>query len=179
VQGGYNWQFANWVLGVEGDFAWTSINANDATVSLINQAVITHPSPHVRDLATVTGRFGYTFGDLLLFGKAGWAWASTTDNAFTTNGTTTILTQTLSATRSGWTVGGGVELGFLQNWSVKIEGDYLAFGSRTFGSLVTSGNAEIPTGSILQREHDANIWVIKAGVNYHFNWGGPPVVAKY
>jgi outer membrane immunogenic protein len=129
-------------------------------------------------LATATGRFGYTFGDLLLYGKAGWAWASTTDNAFTTAGTTPILFQTLSSTRSGWTVGGGLELGFWQNWSVKMEGDYMAFGTRTLGSFVTSGNAEIPTGSVLLRSHDTNIWVAKAGINYHFNWGGP-VVANY
>ena len=55
----------------------------------------------------------------------------------------------------------------------------MGFGKRTLGSFVTSGNAEIPTGSILQREHDANIWVIKGGVNYHFNWGAAPLVANY
>jgi outer membrane immunogenic protein len=179
VEAGYNWQLQNWVLGVEGDFSWTNITANDAIGSVVTTTIVAHPSPDVRDLATVTGRFGYTFGDLLLFGKAGWAWANTTDNAFTTNGTTTILTQTASETRSGWTVGGGLELGFLQNWSVKFEGDYIGFGTRTSGSLVTFGNAQVPTGSILLREHDTNIWVLKAGVNYHFNWGAAPLVAKY
>jgi outer membrane immunogenic protein len=133
----------------------------------------------VTDLATITGRFGYAFDKLLLFGKAGWGWARTSDNAFTTAAGVPILTQTLSATRSGWTAGGGVEFGFWQSWSAKFEADYMGFGKRTLGSFVTSGNAEIPTNSVLLRDHDTNIWVVKAGVNYHFNWGAAPVLAKY
>jgi outer membrane immunogenic protein len=183
VQAGYNWQLpSNFVLGVEGDFSFTDFStapALNAIVSVIDPNVISHPDPRVTDLATITGRIGYAFDKLLIFGKAGWGWARTTDNAFTTDAGATILTQTLSATRSGWTAGGGVELGLWQNWSAKLEGDYMGFGKRTLGSLVTSGNAEIPTGSVLLRDHDTNIWVVKAGVNYHFNWGAAPVLARY
>ncbi len=192
VQAGYNWQFTNWVFGIEGDFSWADINAShnigpngsaiagsNAIVSVVDPNVISNPDPRVTDLATITGRFGYAFDRVLLYGKAGWAWAKTSDNAFTTDTGATILTQTLSATRSGWTAGGGVEWGLWQNWSIKIEGDFMGFGKRTLGSFVTSGNAEIPTGSVLLRDHDTNIWVVKAGANYHFNWGAAPLVAKY
>ena len=184
VQAGYNWQLpSNWVLGVEGDYSFadfsTAPQAN-AIVSAVDPDVISHPDPRVRDLATITGRFGYAFDKLLLFGKAGWGWARTSDNAFTTDATgATILTQTLSATRSGWTAGGGVEFGFWQHWSAKFEGDYMGFGKRTLGNFVTSGDVQIPTGSILLRDHDTNIWVIKGGFNYHFNWGAAPLVANY
>ena len=191
VQAGYNWQLpSNWVLGVEGDysfadFAGTNFNGGNATgsnviASVINPNIISNPQPRVTDLATITGRFGYAFDKLFLFGKAGWGWARTTDNAFTTDATgATILTQTLSATRSGWTAGGGVEFGFWQHWSAKFEGDYMGFGKRTLGNFVTSGDVQIPTGSILLRDHDTNIWVIKGGFNYHFNWGAAPLVANY
>jgi outer membrane immunogenic protein len=194
VQAGYNWQLlSNWVLGVEGDYSFADFagtkgtgafaTGSNAIASVINPNVISNPDPRVNDLATITGRFGYAFDRLFVFGKAGWAWARTTDNAFTTDSTTgtpvPILFQTLSATRSGWTAGGGVEFGFWQNWSAKFEGDYMGFGRRTLGSFVTSGNAEIPTGSILLRDHDTNIWVIKGGFNYHFNWGAAPLVANY
>jgi outer membrane immunogenic protein len=183
VQAGYNWQFANWLVGVEGDFSFTSfggsVSGGDNIVSLVDSNFVAHPSPRVNDLATITGRFGYTFGRVLLFGKAGWGWARTTDNSFTTNAGTTVEAQTLSATRSGWTAGGGVELGLWPNWSAKIEYDYMGFGTRTLGSFVTTGDAQIPTGSILLRDHDTNIQVVKAGVNYHFNWGAAPVLANY
>ena len=35
-----------------------------------------------------------------------------------------------SKTRAGWTVGGGVEWAFSQNWSTKIEYDFYDFGTR-------------------------------------------------
>ena len=183
VQAGYNWQLpSNWVLGVEGDYSFadfsTAPQAN-AIVSAVDPDVISHPDPRVRDLATITGRFGYAFDKFLVFGKAGWGWARTTDNAVTTDTGVPILNQTLSATRSGWTAGAGVEFGFWQNWSAKFEGDYMGFGKRTLASHVISGDAEIPTGSILLRDHDTNIWVIKGGINYHFNWGAAPLVANY
>ena len=188
VQAGYNWQLpSNWVLGVEGDYSFadfTGFNGtgasngsgvvetgSNAIVSAINGNIVSNPQPKVSELATITGRFGYAFDRVLLFGKAGWAWARTSDNAFTTDTGVPILSQTLSATRSGWTAGGGVEFGFWHNWSVKIEGDYMGFGKSTLASHVTSGDAEIPTGSVLLRDHDTNIWLVKAGANYHFNWG--------
>jgi outer membrane immunogenic protein len=195
VQAGYNWQLpSNWVLGVEGEYSFTNFTASNnigpngsgsagsnAIVSVVNPNIVSFPDPRVTDLAAITGRFGYAFDRVLFYGKAGWAWARTSDNAVTTNILTgvPILSQTLSATRSGWTAGGGVEFGFWHNWSIKLEGDYMGFGKRTLGSLVTSGDAAIPTGSILLREHDTNIWVVKAGFNYHFNWGAAPLVANY
>ena len=57
--------------------------------------------------------------------------------------------------------------------SIPLASDYMGFGKRTLASHVISGDAEIPTGSIL-RDHDTNIWVIKGGINYHFNWGAAP-----
>src|SRR5579862_7287529 len=39
LQAGYNWQFQNWVLGVEGEFSWADIKANDPIVSLITTTV--------------------------------------------------------------------------------------------------------------------------------------------
>jgi opacity protein-like surface antigen len=36
-----------------------------------------------------------------------------------------------SETRTGWTVGGGIEWAFWSNWSAKAEYDYYDFGTRT------------------------------------------------
>lgn len=32
VTGGYNWQFGNWVAGVEADWSWTDINGSVSVV---------------------------------------------------------------------------------------------------------------------------------------------------
>ena len=119
-------------------------------------------------IATATGRLGYTFGRLgegMVYAKGGAAWAN---NRYQFNGQ--VLTSPsfvtpfnfgASETRVGWTVGAGVEWAVWENWSVKLEYDYLDFGSRTvtFNDPL-SGAANI---SVSQR-----ISEVKLGVNYRF-----------
>lgn len=71
-------------------------------------------------------------------------------------------------TRTGWTVGAGVEVGFAPNWSAKLEYNYMDFGNdrASFG----------PTDAF---NIDQQMHVVKAGINYRFGWGGPPVSARY
>jgi outer membrane immunogenic protein len=63
--------------------------------------------------------------------------------------------------RDGYTVGGGLEYLFAQNWSGKIEYQYYNFGRRNF-----TFNGQFNPG-VLNEEQ-----TIKAGLNYHFNFGG-------
>lgn len=71
--------------------------------------------------------------------------------------------------RNGYTVGAGLEYMFAQNWSAKIEYQFYDFGSASF----IAPAALAPFGSFRTEDH-----VVKAGINYRFNWGGP-VVARY
>ena len=77
----------------------------------------------------------------------------------------------LPAIARGGTVGVGIEYGFTPNWSAKIEYDYIAFGTRN--TAFTS-----PVGPFTEDVRQ-NISLVKAGVNYRFNWGGAPLMAKY
>jgi len=142
VQAGYDYQFApNWVMGLEANYSFKDTNSNFAN----------------RGLGSVTGRLGYTWGPALLYVKGGYGWAdSRFSNGFGGNGG-----------RDGYTVGGGLEYLFTQNWSGKIEYQYFDFGTVNF---VTPAAV---AGSFRNDEH-----TIKAGINYRFGWGGP-VVAKY
>ena len=63
----------------------------------------------------------------------------------------------------------GLEYMFTQNWSGKLEYQYYNFGNASF----TTPAALAPFGSFRTDDH-----VVKAGINYRFNWGGP-VVARY
>jgi outer membrane immunogenic protein len=79
---------------------------------------------------------------------------------------------------------------FLPNWSAKVEYLYYDLGSVTQNfALVASdpiygpdqasgGGANAIFGGQVRARINGNI--VRAGVNYHFNWGAPaPVVAKY
>src|SRR5215468_9641006 len=64
-------------------------------------------------------------------------------------------------TRVGWTVGAGVEWAVWDNWSVKLEYDYLDFGSRT----VTFNDPLLGANNI---SISRRISEVKLGVNYRF-----------
>ncbi len=70
--------------------------------------------------------------------------------------------------RTGWTVGGGVEWMFVPHWSVFLEGNYMDFGS-------TNRNLVSPVGSVCQFgcgfSAKATATTVLVGVNYRFNWG--------
>ncbi|MGN6410080.1 MAG: outer membrane protein [Nitrobacter sp.] len=140
VQVGYDTQFSpNWVFGLEANYSFLDTGSSFAN----------------RGLGSVTGRLGYTWGPALLYVKGGYGWA---DSRFT-NGFAG------SGGRDGYTVGGGLEYLFTQNWSGKIEYQYYDFG--TVNVL-----APAPAFSFRNDEH-----TIKVGLNYRFNWGAPAPLA--
>jgi outer membrane immunogenic protein len=111
---------------------------------------------------TVRGRAGFlATPTLLLYGTAGFAYGGVSD-AWTG----------YSNTRTGWTAGGGVEWMFMPNWSAKLE--YL------FMDLDSGGATGQWTGFQFGYHDHPQVNIVRAGINYHFNWGAPaPVVAKY
>src|SRR4029453_19133842 len=79
-------------------------------------------------------------------------------------------------TRWGWTVGGGIEWAFSQNWSVAGEYRHTDFGNRALTFNVPDGFGGVfVTGTSSQR---LTVDQATARLNYRFNWGGP-VVARY
>ena len=65
----------------------------------------------------------------------------------------------LSANRSGWNAGVGLEYMLGSRWSAKLEYDYLDFGSSTLGFVTPFGNG---------MTFKTQINELKAGVNYHW-----------
>jgi outer membrane immunogenic protein len=132
-------------------------------------------------IATATGRLGYTFGRLgqgMVYAKGGAAWArdkyqfsgqvSTTACGvvqiacvFTNPTVITPFNFAASETRLGWTVGAGVEWAFWDAWSVKLEYDFLDFGSRT----VTFNDPVLGPANVNVSQR---ISEVKLGVNYRF-----------
>jgi outer membrane immunogenic protein len=91
------------------------------------------------------------------------------------NGTVDNTSAVANFWRTGFVVGVGVEWGFAPNWSAKLEYDHLDFGSTNVQNLALTGAT---AGTVSNDRSTVTTDIVKAGVNYHFNWG-MPVVAKY
>ena len=164
VQVGADFQFApNWVLGVEGQYSWLGGDNNGWLF----------PTGHVytndqRGIGSITGRIGYTWGPALLYVKGGYAYSDNSETLFLAGAPVAFAFD--KNHKDGYTVGAGLEYMFAQNWSAKAEYQYYDFGRTTFVTPAVLA----PFGSFRNDEH-----TVKVGLNYRFNFGGGPVVAKY
>ncbi len=151
-QFGYNYQITPmFVAGVETDIQGTSIGSGGANQWWGGA------SRSVDWFGTVRGRIGVSVFNpqLLIYGTGGFAYGDLRLN----NGWFSAFRQTAT----GWTVGGGVEYAFLQNWSAKVE------------YLYTNIGANYPGWPSAQ--HRAHLHTVRAGLNWRLNWlMAPPAV---
>jgi len=162
---GCDYQTGNWVFGIEGMWDGSSINYTTP----VNIAPGANFIDKIASFETVTGRIGWAADRSLFYVKAGGAWDQTngTINGSALGG----ATETHSANNSGWLVGAGWEYAFTNNWSGKIEYDYMGFGNTTVNYPITTAGPVTFSHQTLQ--------TILVGLNYRFNLGTPPVSAKY
>jgi outer membrane immunogenic protein len=173
---GANYEFAPWVVGIEGSFTDSGISGSTlipCTACVANTLSISQErfTSHALWFAALTGRAGYAANDWLFYAKAGGAWmhVSYTEDLLATGTTavppgTTVTSQVISDNRSGFTVGAGIEFGLVENLSGKIEYDFYDFGSKNYNFN--------PITPVSVR---SNLHTLTAGLNYKFNWpsGGP------
>jgi outer membrane immunogenic protein len=115
---GYNWQNARWVFGVEGDAAFTWIK----TVSVTPFCLCFSAQSEIEQLFTLRGRAGYLVSpNTLLFVTGGVAVASLKFG--------NINQATGNAIEFGPTIGAGIEVQAIRNWTVKTEYLFASFGS--------------------------------------------------
>ncbi|MGH6862893.1 MAG: outer membrane protein [Methylocella sp.] len=170
---GCDWQFpaTNFVIGVEGTI-------DGANIEGTNQDEFNAPwtlRNRIPLFGTVTGRLGYAVNSLnnvLLYFRGGVVFA---DTRFEIENSGVFLGAP-SATRTGWTVGAGVEWAFAPAWSLFLEGNYYdtGHGTETFNNVPGSINPNIQT-----IDTHTKLETLKLGVNFRFWGGGGPVVARY
>ena len=165
---GCDYQFAsNWVVGFEGQAAWTSLkNTHGASVRNLTTGA-TAPSQFTLSndfLASATARLGYSFVDHWLFyARGGAAWThEKVDDAFIAPALLIAVDPGATANRTGWTVGAGTEWAFAPHWSANVEYNYYDFGNG--GMTLTEPNRATVTVNSLKD----TIHAVTAGVNYHF-----------
>jgi outer membrane immunogenic protein len=178
---GFNWQAGSWVFGVEGQFSWTNADGEHfsgaaAVAPCFPGAGLvaggTTCGTEMNWLGTAAVRIGYAFNNVLLYAKGGFAFADEEYFLIDTATGGLVVNARADDTRTGWMVGAGVEYGFTPNWSFKVEYNYMDFGADSFALV------DPVLGVTFDKEIDQQLHVVKAGINYRFNWGAP-IVARY
>src|SRR5215831_12472140 len=172
-QVGVNYEFwGGVVIGAEAMFdalpnTTNTFNVTGAGPALGSTASATFNN---RWLTTATGKLGYAWDRVLLYGKGGGAWVGANNPNLTVNG----LGQTLSSsttTNFGWTAGIGVEWAFAHNWSARVEYDFIGLQNQSI-TVVNPGSSF--NGDTINF-NNRNISLLTAGLNYKFGgnwWGG-------
>jgi outer membrane immunogenic protein len=141
-QVGYNYQtYSNLVLGVEADINWSGIGGTVHTGPTVTQGIDW--------FGTFRGRLGYAMDNIMPYLTGGLAFGGATR-------TSSIGPVSQSKGVAGWTIGGGIEMGLANNWSVKAEYDYIDFGAVTYNTITAT-----PTV-------DQNAHIFKIGLNKRF-----------
>jgi outer membrane immunogenic protein len=200
-QVGYNYQFGpSFVASFEADIQGIASSQGSSSLFTVTPR-IGFPGLNVDSalsaskgtdyIGTVRGRLGWLVTPtFLLYGTGGLAYGGTSSNTSifsaevpNTGSTSVTGFGSESTTRVGWTAGGGVEWMFLPNWSAKVEYLYYDLGTVTYsnGPLTSflNGTNTVTFTNVSQSSVRFNGNIVRAGINYHFNWAPAPVVAKY
>jgi outer membrane immunogenic protein len=170
---GYRWQNGGLVFGIEGQGDWADLRGSQISTAF---PAFTNRS-RIDAFGLITGQVGYAWNNALFYFKGGAAVTGDRYDVLTTAGNV-FITNPADETRWGGTVGVGFEYGFAPNWSVGIEYDHLFMERRNMTFLHNGIFA--PAGTFFENERiRQDVDLVTARINYRFNWGLPPVAARY
>jgi outer membrane immunogenic protein len=166
-QVGVNYEFWSFfVIGAEAMFDWlpntqNTVNVTNTTLvpGTTNTAAVTLNN---RWVTMATGKLGYAWDRVLLYGKGGGAWVGTSSPGLTVNNVPASFTSTSNNNNFGATVGLGVEWAFADNWSARAEWDAILLQNQSF---TVSGSA-FGTDTITVNNRSINMFT--AALNYKF-----------
>jgi outer membrane immunogenic protein len=156
VHAGYNWQFNQVVVGVEGDVSGTFGNKWSSLVCTTNACggSGTFMKGEMHGLASIRGRLGWAFNNSwMIYATGGWGWGWSKGQIFS-NTSIDVHSRTLS----GGVWGGGIEWKYNPNLSFRLEGL-----SYQFNKTIQTGS---DTGDGSFKFHPVS--VIRVGASYHF-----------
>jgi outer membrane immunogenic protein len=172
LQLGYNYQFfKRIVIGLETDFQYSSLKKTNHVdrilASPLHDSFIHTVSDKFDWFGTFRPRIGFAvIYPLLLYATGGLSYGhikSDSNISFTYSGDT--YTGSLSKVCIGWNVGGGLEWGFLKDWSMKLEYLFLQLKEQSYVDPVME---DLYPGysyatDILEKSN-----IIRLGFNYRF-----------
>ena len=158
---GCDYEFpSSFVIGVEGSAAGSTMRGSKNAVLPLGNPDIALVQANTDFLASLTGRIGYAFDNVLLYARGGAALAG---DKFEVSGTFTGLPYDFRGldNRFGWVVGGGVDWAFSHHWSTFLEYDYYGFGH---GNIAMFDGINGFSGLVNVKQ---NVQVVKVGFNFH------------
>ncbi|TCR70572.1 outer membrane beta-barrel protein [Bosea sp. BK604] len=154
---GYNFQVGSIVYGVETDIQYVDVGGD---VSWGAYSWWARGGNDGGYLGTVRARLGYAIDRTLIYITGGLAYGGLNSNPLTGNNTSNI----------GWTIGGGVEYAFTNNWTMKIEGLYIENGEGRKSRAFVNGPGGVLPAGLYTATTDGNGagGILRVGVNYKF-----------
>lgn len=176
VQGGYNFQRGNLVLGIETDFGSMYTGASKTATATYPCCAPTNftitQSVDTNYLYTLRPRVGFTAGRVLLFGTGGLAVTRLKyRELFTDTFATAHETGAATSNQLGWTGGGGAEFKINSNLSFKGEYLYADFGSVSATSTNLTAFPPTPIAfptNVFSHSASLTAHIIRFGINAHF-----------
>jgi outer membrane immunogenic protein len=165
---GFNWQVNSIVWGIEADASWMDGTATRAVTgfAFINPADVFTTTAQSRFFGTLRPRVGLAVDRALFYVTGGLAVTNVKfTDSFGSFGNTVVAAISSNTTRVGWTVGGGIEYAFTNNWSAKAEYLYADFGN--FTQSIPSCIA-CAVGSDIPVTHKYTENIGRVGLNYKF-----------
>lgn len=183
---GYNLQINQWLVGLEGSFDGTSFSGTSTGPFLGGPAAALSETSRIGVEGSIRARAGIALDRFLAYVTGGAAFAGISNNYTDTTGFFTGLpgvSEGISKTRAGWTVGAGLQYALTNNWSVRVEYRYEDFGHYTdtpFVALVQTVPPVVFGGNSLAVQHHLTENQVEVGVSYKFDSiPFAPVVARY
>ena len=161
---GCDYQFdPRWVIGIRGMFDGTDMSGD-------SHKVIGAGGPDIFDhtrvswFTTLTGRIAYAIQPItLLYVQAGAAWVRDKLDECCLSAAAPVDDGFANVTRTGWTVGVGLEHMFRPSWSAFVEYNFIGLGTDTV-TFAPTGFATSP--SIYNIRQDVHTLLV--GINYRF-----------
>ena len=178
AQAGYNWQSGHFVVGAEADLSWSRMSGTSTVTPIIKNNGTAFPGAgfltahqDTKWFGTLRPRAGIAFDRILIYGTGGLVYARVnySANADFRPGTPTPILffqypASFSKMKTGWTAGGGVEVGINRHWSWKAEYLYYNLGNQSTTANPVPVNPPFQVAYSWQtRAHTFN-----AGINFRF-----------
>jgi outer membrane immunogenic protein len=152
-----------WVVGIRAMLDGTNASGSDPSPVVLTDIW----RAKISSFGTVVGKIGYLVSpNFEIYGLGGLAFIR--DHYSQTDPTGPFGVVSASQSRTGYDVGVGGSYMFARNWDLWVEYDHMGFGTKTV-DFTGYGDVRIKQ----------NMNKVLVGIDYRFDWGKAPVVAKY
>lgn len=167
---GYNYQFGQFVAGLEADINYADLkhNNNNNFAFAVNPASIPATiavggsGQGIEWFGTVRARLGVAFDRSLVYATGGFAYGGGGNN----NHNYYYWNNSNNNNRTGWTLGAGFEYAITNNITARLEGLYVDLGKKNNGNFLVVNNNFV---AVNNRNHRNEFGVVRAGLNYKFD----------